>query len=303
MISEDERYLKKTMKVLGKNMSYVDQGEGDPIVFLHGNPTSSYLWRNIIPHVEGMGRCIAPDLIGMGDSEKLEDSGAGSYRFVEHRAYLDALLAALGVTENIILVLHDWGSVLGLDWASRHENAVQGIAYMEAIVKPLTWEEFPELARGMFQEMRSSNGEKLVLEDNIFVEGLLALSVGRGLSKTEMDVYRRPFVNQGEDRRPTLTWPREVPIDGEPGDVVEVVSTYGKWLETSQIPKLFVNAEPGTMLVGAQREYCRSWPNQDEVTVSGMHYVQEDSPDEIGIALNAFVKKQRDGNQSRKNAS
>lgn len=293
MISSNKRYERKTVEVLGKAMSYVDEGEGDPIVFLHGNPTSSYLWRNIMPCVEGLGRCIAPDLIGMGDSDKLDESGPDSYRFVEHREYLDALLEILGVNENAILVLHDWGSALGFDWANRHEASVQAIAYMEAIVKPLSWDEFPELARDMFKQMRSPAGDQMVLGENLFVEGLLAMSVGRGLSDEEMDVYRKPFLNPGEDRRPTLTWPRQVPIDGEPSDVCEIVSAYGKWLEVSNIPKLFINADPGTMLTGAQREYCRGWPNQHEVTVPGMHYVQEDSPEEISAALESFVKKHR----------
>ena len=291
MISEDERYFKNTVNIMGRQMSYVDEGTGDPIVFLHGNPTSSYLWRNIIPHVASLGRCIAPDLIGMGDSEKLPDSGPDAYKFVEHKAYLDAFLDSIEMQGKVTLVLHDWGSVLGFDWANRHQEKVKGIVYMEAIVRPLTWQEFPEMARPMFQAMRSPAGEKMVLEDNLFVEGILALSVARGLSKHEKDIYRRPYVNQGEDRRPTLTWPREVPIEGEPLDVVEVVNSYGKWLEQSQIPKLFINAKPGTMLTGVQREYCRTWPNQEEVTVAGMHYLQEDSPHEIGAALEAFMQK------------
>jgi len=290
MISADERYLKKTVNIMGRQMSYVDEGSGDPIVFLHGNPTSSYLWRNIIPHVASVGRCIAPDLIGMGDSDKLPDSGPDTYKFAQHKAYLDAFLDSIKLQGKVTLVLHDWGSVLGFDWANRHRTNVKGIVYMEAIVKPLTWAEFPEMARPMFQAMRSPAGEKMVLKDNIFVEGILALSVARGLRKQEMDTYRRPYVNPGEERRPTLTWPREVPINGEPLDVVEVVNSYGRWLEQSQIPKLFINAKPGTMLTGTQREYCRTWPNQKEVTVSGLHYLQEDSPHEIGTALGAFMQ-------------
>jgi haloalkane dehalogenase len=285
VISAEERYPKKRIDVLGRKMAYVEVGTGDPIVFLHGNPTSSYLWRNVIPHLEGQGRCLAPDLIGMGDSDKLEPSGPERYRFVEHRTYLDALLDALGVRERVTLVVHDWGSALGFDWASRHADAVLGIAYMEAIVRPLTWAEWPEAARGIFQAFRSPAGEKLVLEGNVFVERVLPSAILRKLGEQEMTVYRRPFVEPGESRRPTLTWPRQIPIEGEPADVVEIVERYATWLAASGVPKLFVNAEPGSILVGAQREFCRRWPNQTEVTVAGNHFVQEDSPDEIGAAI------------------
>ena len=275
--------------VNGTKMAYFETGTGDPILFLHGNPTSSYLWRNIIPHVQDLGRCIAPDLIGMGDSEKLENPGPGSYRFVEHREYLDALLAQLGVTENVTLVVHDWGSGLGLDWANRHRDAVKGICYMEAIVRPVTWEEFPDPATPVFQGFRSENGEAMVLEKNIFVEKVLPGSVLRGLSDAEMAVYRRPFAEPGEGRRPTLTWPRQIPISGEPADVVAIAQAYGEWLSQSSVPKLFVNAEPGAILTGPPREFCRSWPNQTEVTVKGSHFIQEDSPDEIASAIAAWI--------------
>ena len=285
MISSDERHPKKRVSVRGRRMAYVEVGEGDPIVFLHGNPTSSYLWRNVIPHLAARGRCIAPDLIGMGDSEKLEDSGPGGYRFVEHREYLDALLAALGVTERVVLVLHDWGSALGFDWANRHRAAVRGIAYMEAIVKPLTWDEWPPPVKPVFQALRSPAGEKMILEQNVFVEQILPGAVLRPLTDAEMAVYRRPFAAAGEGRRPTLSWPREIPVDGQPADVVEIVRAYGEWLATAVVPKLFVDAEPGAILRGAAREFCRSWPNQTEARVKGVHFVQEDSPDEIGRAI------------------
>lgn len=281
---------KSFANVNGKKMAYFETGTGDPILFLHGNPTSSYLWRNIIPHVQDLGRCIAPDLIGMGDSEKLENPGPGSYRFVEHREYLDALLAQLGVTENVTLVVHDWGSGLGLDWANRHRDAVKGICYMEAIVRPVTWEEFPDPATPVFQGFRSENGEAMVLEKNIFVEKVLPGSVLRGLSDAEMAVYRRPFAEPGEGRRPTLTWPRQIPISGEPADVVAIAQAYGEWLSQSSVPKLFVNAEPGAILTGPPREFCRSWPNQTEVTVKGSHFIQEDSPHEIGEALRTWLQ-------------
>ena len=285
MISPKDRYEKKTLDVLGSKMAYIDEGRGDPIVFLHGNPTSSYLWRNIMPHLEGQGRLIAPDLIGMGDSAKLEPSGPDRYTFVEHRRYLDALLEALGVTENVTFVIHDWGSALGFDWANRHRDAVSGIAYMEAIVRPVTWEEWPDAAAKIFQGFRSPAGEAMVLENNVFVERVLPGSILRDVGAEEMTVYLRPFADPGEGRRPTLTWPRQIPIEGEPADVVEIVQSYADWLSESPLPKLFVNADPGAILTGPQREFCRSWPNQQEVTVKGLHFVQEDSPDEIGEAI------------------
>lgn len=284
------RTEKKHTEVLGSKMAYVETGEGEPIVFLHGNPTSSYLWRGVIPHLVSLGRCIAPDLIGMGDSDKLEGSGAGSYRFIEHRRYLDALLEALGVDEGVTLVLHDWGSALGFDWANRHRDAVKGLAYMEAIVQPLTWAQWPEASRRVFQGFRSESGESMILEKNVFVERVLPGSIRRELSEEEMAEYRRPFLEPGEGRRPTLTWPREIPIEGEPADVTEIVGSYADWLSESPVPKLFVNAEPGAILVGEQREFCRTWPNQIEVTVPEIHFIQEDSPDEIGRAISEWLR-------------
>ena len=289
MLSAKE-HVKKEVIVKGKTMSYVEMGEGAPIIFQHGNPTSSYLWRNVMPHLQDQGRCIAIDLIGMGDSDKLDNPDASSYTFVQHREYLDGALEALGVERDVTLVIHDWGSALGFDWANRHRDAVKGIAYMEGIVRPVSWEEWPEAARGVFQGFRSSAGEEMVLDKNTFVERVLPGSVLRDLSEEEMAVYRRPFQNSGEDRRPTLTWPRQIPIDGTPADVVEIVQAYADWLTEADLPKLFVNAEPGAILIGAQREFCRSWPNQTEVTVSGNHFLQEDSPHEIGKAIAAWRK-------------
>lgn len=277
----------KTVEVLDARMAYVEEGEGRPVVLLHGNPTSSYLWRDVMPHLSGLGRCIAPDLVGMGGSSKLPGS---SYRFGEHRRYLDAFLEAVGVSDDVTLVLHDWGSALGFDWANRHRDAVRGIAYMEAIVRPLTWDEWPDDARGIFRALRSDVGEKLVLQRNVFVERVLPGSVLRTLTDEEMDVYRAPFVEPGEGRRPTLTWPREIPLDGEPADVARVVGDYAAWLVTSDVPKLFVDAEPGSILVGAQREFARSWPNQQEVTVPGLHFVQEDSGPRIGEEVAAWLR-------------
>ena len=266
-------------------MAYVEHGTGDPIVFLHGNPTSSYLWRNVMPHLEGMGRLIAPDLIGMGDSDKLPDSGPSRYTFVEHRRYLDGLLDTLGVTENVTFVIHDWGSALGFDWANRHRDAVRGIAYMEAVVCPMGWDDWPENAKKVFQALRSPGGEEMILEKNIFVERILPSSIRRDLSDAEMEIYRKPFSEAGEPRRPTLTWPRQIPLDGEPADVTKIAADYSAWLGECDLPKLFINADPGSILVGRQRELCRSWPHQTEVTVAGVHFVQEDSPDEIGQAV------------------
>ncbi|MFL2848992.1 MAG: haloalkane dehalogenase [Pseudohongiellaceae bacterium] len=289
MISAKE-LPKKTVSVNGKTMSYVEMGEGDPIIFQHGNPTSSYLWRNIMPHLAVQGRCIAIDLIGMGDSDKLEDSGPDRYTLLEHRDYFDAALDALGVTSNVTFVIHDWGSALGFDWANRHRDSVIGIAYMESIVRPVSWDDWPEAARGVFQGFRSSAGEDMVLDKNVFVERVLPGSIIRDLSDEEMEVYRRPFKNPGEERRPTLTWPRQIPIEGEPAEVVELVQSYADWLSKSDMPKLFINAEPGAILIGPQREFCRSWPNQQEVTVAGNHFLQEDSPNEIGEAIAQWRK-------------
>ena len=289
MVSAEE-HAKRFIEVDGRRMAYVEMGEGSPIVFQHGNPTSSYLWRNVMPMLAHRGRWVALDLIGMGDSDKLIDPGPGSYTYAEQRQYFDKALAALGVGDDVVLIVHDWGSALGFDWAQRHPQSVRGICYMEAIVRPLAWDEFPDRSRGIFEGFRSEAGEGMVLENNLFVERVLPGSVLRELSEEEMSVYRRPFTEPGEGRRPTLTWPRQIPIEGEPADVTDIVETYAEWLEKSQIPKLFINAEPGALLTGAQREFCRRWPNQHEVTVRGSHFIQEDSPTEIGTAINAWLE-------------
>ncbi|RVU34156.1 haloalkane dehalogenase [Hwanghaeella grinnelliae] len=286
---EATEHPKSFVEVKGKRMAYVEMGEGDPIVFLHGNPTSSYLWRNIMPELTGHGRCIAPDLIGMGDSDKLEPSGPDRYRFVEHRDYLDGFLDAVGATGNVILVVHDWGSALGFDWANRNRGRVQGIAYMEGIVRPIAWDEFNQDARPVFEGFRSDKGEAMVLEKNIFVERVLPGSILRGLTDAEMAVYRRPFETPGEDRRPTLTWPRQIPLDGMPEDVTAIVADYATWMAGNDVPKLFVDADPGAILIGPQREFCRGWKNQTAVTVKGSHFIQEDSPGDIAGALRGWV--------------
>ncbi|HUU74104.1 MAG TPA: haloalkane dehalogenase [Burkholderiales bacterium] len=281
---------KKFVDINDSRMAYIDEGEGDAIVFQHGNPTSSYLWRNVMPHCKGLGRLIACDLIGMGDSEKLNPSGRDRYSYTEQREFLYTLWDKLDLGDNVVFVIHDWGSALGFEWANRHRDRVQGIAYMEGIVTPLTWNDWPENATRVFQGFRSESGEEIVLNKNLFVEGVLPSAVMRGLTEDEMAVYRKPFAEPGEDRRPTLSWPRQIPIEGRPGDVVKVVEDYGRWLARSDLPKLFINADPGSILVGRQREICRAWPNQTEVTVKGTHFIQEDSPDEIGTAVAEFVR-------------
>jgi haloalkane dehalogenase len=285
------RYQKQRRRVLDSEMAYVEVGEGDPIVLLHGNPTSSYLWRNVVPHLQPLGRCIAPDLIGMGDSDKLPNSGPDSYRFVEHRCYLDALLDALGVHERVTFVIHDWGSALGFDWANRHRDAVKGIAYMEAIVGPQYWDHWDRFGmRPALQALRSPSGETMVLRDNFFIEQILPKAILRTLSAEEMAEYRRPFADPGEGRRPTLTWPRQIPIEGEPAEMAAIATAYADWLATRRVPKLFVKAEPGGILAGgAVLDFARRLPVQTEVTVAGVHYLQEDSPDELGRAIAGWM--------------
>ncbi|KAA1286250.1 MAG: haloalkane dehalogenase [Chloroflexota bacterium] len=287
-ISSQDPHPRQRINTRGVEISYVDTGQGDPIVFLHGNPTSSYLWRNIIPYTKPLGRCLAPDLMGMGDSGP---SPNGEYRFADHSALLDKWFEDMSLNRNVTLVIHDWGSALGFHWAKRYPERVKGIVYMEAIVRPVSWEEWPDAARQVFQGFRSPAGEDMVLEKNVFVERVLPGSVLRQLTDKEMEVYRRPFLETGESRRPTLTWPRDIPIDGEPADVVQLVSEYAEWLSRSPIPKLFINAEPGAILSGSQREFCRTWPNQKEVTVKGSHFIQEDSPTEIGQAISEWYGK------------
>jgi haloalkane dehalogenase len=287
-VSAEDPYPRRRVQVKDAAMAYVEVGEGGPIVFLHGNPTSSYLWRNVIPHVQHLGRCIAPDLIGMGESDKLPDPRPGTYSFATHADYLDEFLARMELTGPVTLVLHDWGSGLGFDWASRHPDAVRGIAFTEAIVTPVTWEDWPDAARKIFQAMRGPDGETAVLDNNVFVERILPASVARGLTPEAHEHYRTPF-QKPVDRWPTLDWPRQLPIEGEPWAVVDVVQRYGSWLAATDVPKLFLNAEPGSILVGRQRELVRSWPALTEVTVPGSHFVPEDSPHEIGRALADWI--------------
>lgn len=290
-ISAQDPYERKRIQVLDLEMAYIDVGEGDPIVFLHGNPTSSYLWRNIIPHLEPHGRCLAPDLVGMGDSDCIP--GESMYTYEDHYQYLEAWFDAVGLTKNITLVIHDWGSGLGFNYAYQHQDRIHAIAYMEAIVMPVpSWDDWPESARGIFTAMRQlEKGEDLVLNRNFFVERILPASILRKLTEEEMTVYRKRFTEPGESRRPTLTWPRMIPLAGEPASVVKIVGDYAAWLSQSEeLPKLFINAEPGVLITGKMREFCRSWPNQQEITIKGSHFVQEDAPHEIGQAIAAFVQ-------------
>ena len=280
---------KKYIDVLGKQIAYVEMGEGDPIIFQHGNPTSSYLWRNILPQLQGLGRCIAMDLIGMGDSEKLEDKGNMTYSYNTHKKYFDGFLDAIGVESNATLVIHDWGSALGFDWANDYPEKVKAICYMEGIVQSMEWEDWNEDAKGIFQGFRSPAGEEMILEKNLFIEAVLPGSILRKLSDAEMNEYRRPF-NDKKSRRPTLDWPRQIPLENDPPEICKIVDSYSQWMAENNIPKLFINAEPGAILIGKQREFCRTWKNQKEVTVKGSHFIQEDSPNEIGNAIFDWLK-------------
>jgi haloalkane dehalogenase len=290
MLAIDEP-AKRFCSVHGKTMAYVEVGNGHPVVFLHGNPASSYIWRNIMPHIAPLARCIAPDLIGMGDSAKLVGSDPNRYGFLEHRRYLDELLVKLEVADHVVMVGQDWGAALAMDWARRHSDATRGIVYFETFVRPRRWDEMDPSVRHFFERLRSPEGEEMVLRDNVFVEKLLPGRIIRPLSEPEMDVYRRPYLNSGEDRRPTLTFPRELAIDGEPAHMARINQDYADWMATTDKPKLFINGEPGAILVGDMRTFCRSWKNQTEVTVRGKHFLQEDSPHEIGQAIADWLLK------------
>ena len=290
MLSETMPYEKKFAAVNGKQIAYLEEGTGDPIVLLHGNPTSAFLWRNVVPELVNSGRVIVPDLIGQGDSEKLPASeGPDRYSLEVAYMYVDGLLEAIDANKNVTLVIHDWGSGIGFLWAMRHPADVKGVAYMEGIVKPVSWADWPEGAVGIFKGFRSEKGEDLILNRNMFIEAVLPTSVIRELSEAELDAYRAPYPG-ADDRQPLLNWPRQIPIEGEPENVVALVNEYGAFMAGSEVPKLFVNADPGSILVGPQREFCRSWPNQQEVTVKGLHFIQEDSPLEIGQAVANWLK-------------
>ncbi|HJL80123.1 MAG: haloalkane dehalogenase [Gammaproteobacteria bacterium] len=281
----------RKIKVNGKNIAYNQTGQGAPIVFLHGNPTSSYLWRNIVPHLESNASCYVFDLIGMGSSDKLDNPGSSSYRFEEHFNYINQAINEVLPNEKITLVLHDWGSALGFHWAHQNQKRIQGIAYMEGIVKELEWNDWNEKSRALFQALRSDAGDELILQKNVFIEKILLGSIIRELTQDEIEEYRKPFLNPGEDRRVMLSWPREIPIDGQPDNVCKIVSEYSDWMSKNNLPKLFINAEPGAIIQGSVRDFCRTWRNQSEITVEGIHFIQEDSPNEIGKAIQQWHKK------------
>jgi haloalkane dehalogenase len=278
---------RKRVPVLDSEISYVDIGSGAPVVFLHGNPTSSYLWRNIIPYVAPFRRCLAPDLIGMGQSGKPQSHG---YRFVDHVRYLDAWFDAVGLGGDLTLVGHDWGGALAFHRAYRHPDTVAALAYMETFVQPRRWDDMGAGGQDFFRRLRSPEGEPIIFDENAFVERVIPTATLRTLREDEMTVYRAPYL-QREARLPTLVWPREQPIDGTPGDVVAIVTQYSDWLRQSSVLKLFINAEPGALIMARAREFCRTWPNQREVTVRGIHFIQEDSPREIGAALRDFLQR------------
>ena len=284
------KYTKKYKDIKNSKMAFIDEGSGDTFLFLHGNPTSSFLWRNIAPHVEDIGRIVIPDLIGMGDSDKLEGVDNPGYKYHGQYSYLTALMDQLDLGDNIHLIIHDWGSAMGFQFARENQDRIKSITYMEAIVMPLTWDQWPDPATKIFGLFRSEAGEELVLEKNFFVERILLADSSTGYTEEEKSEYIRPFINPGEDRRPTLTWPRQIPLDGEPSEVVEEVRLNAEFHKESDIPKLFINADPGSILIGDQREFARSWKNQTEITVSGNHFIQEDSSEEIGAALRNFVE-------------
>ena len=284
------KYTKKYKDIKNSKMAFIDEGSGDTFLFLHGNPTSSFLWRNIAPHVEDIGRIVIPDLIGMGDSDKLEGVDNPGYKYHGQYSYLTALMDELDLGDNIHLIIHDWGSAMGFQFARENQDRIKSITYMEAIVMPLTWDQWPDPATKIFGLFRSEAGEELVLEKNFFVERILLADSSTGYTEEEKSEYIRPFINPGEDRRPTLTWPRQIPLDGEPSEVVEEVKLNAEFHKESDIPKLFINADPGSILIGDQREFARSWKNQTEITVSGNHFIQEDSSEEIGAALRNFVE-------------
>ena len=282
---------KKFVQSHNKKIAYIDEGKGSPLIFLHGNPTSSYLWRNIIKNLKSNYRCIAPDLIGMGDSDKLDNVTNNSYNFKEHKFWLNIFLSKLAIKEKLTLIIHDWGSALGFDYAKENPENIEGIVYMEAIVCPLIWDDWPENATNIFKLMRGKEGEELILKKNFFVEKILPSSIIRELTSEEMYNYRKPFINEGSDRLPTLAWPRQIPIEGNPKEVNDLVEVYSDFMSKSDIKKLFINAEPGSILVGRQRDFCRKWKNQKEVTVKGIHFIQEDSSQEISNEIKAWIKE------------
>ncbi len=280
---------KKSLTINNNQMAFIDEGNGETLIFIHGNPTSSFLWRNIAPHFIDKYRVIVPDLIGMGDSDKLEGIDNEDYNFKGHYKYLSELIKNLNIMTPIHLVIHDWGCALGLKYARHNPLLVKSITFMEGMTIPLSWDQWPEIGTKIFKLFRSEIGEELVLDKNIFVERILFTDPIKPMDDEIKNKYLDPFKDKGEGRRPTLSWPRNIPLDGEPKDVYLEMSQNAKFHKNSQIPKLFINAEPGFLLVGSQRDEVRKWKNLTEVTVKGKHFIQEDSPEEITKNIKTFL--------------
>lgn len=281
-ISAENPYEYESVDVLDSHMAYIDTGgSGAPVVFLHGNPTTSYLWRNVIPHVESISRCLAPDLPGFGLSGPMP---SGTYRYPEYIEYVDAWFDAVIGSEAVTLVLHDWGAALGFDWAQRHRDQVRGICYGEAMVQPRRITDLPEAYQERFRYMRTEEGFREAVAENFFINTVFANGIIRDLTPQESAVYSDRF-DSPEAIVPTVQLPREIAFDGDPADNHAIIQAYADWLSTSTVPKLFVNTTEGHALIGRNREFCRTWPNQTEVTVVGKHYYQEDSPQQVGDAI------------------
>lgn len=287
-LSTENPALRRMVTVGDAEMAYIDIGEGDPIVFLHGNPTSSFLWRNVIPHVEGMGRIVAPDFVAHGHSST---SPREAYHFKDNIEYFDAFFEALDLTKNVTLVIHDWGAAVGFYRAARFPEQIKGIAYMEAMVWPRHWTDMPPERVETFKHFRTPEGTREALESNLFTEVMLfERGIIRDLSEAEKDVYRYPVTRPGGTSLPGILMPNDIPFDGEPADNHALVQFYSDWLRDSDVPKLFINADEGHGLAGAAREFARTFRNQSEVTVHARHYMQEDVPDEVGAAVARFVR-------------
>jgi len=282
---------KNKIDIEGYDFAYFDIGQGNPVIFLHGNPTSSYLWRNIIPTIAHSYRCIVPDLIGMGDSDKIKDATIEDYSFLNHYKFLKIFLEKMNFNQKVFLVLHDWGSALGFNWAMENEEKIKGICYMESIVKPYSWNEFPSNSIPIFKKLRGKDGEKMILEDNLFIERILLKSIIRDLTEEEINSYRRPFSKNKIDRLPMLAWPRQLPIEGEPKEVFDIVSSYSNWFSKSLVNKLFINSKPGALMTRKIQDFCRNFKNQEEVIVKGIHFLQEDSSLEIAKHIKNWLTK------------
>lgn len=284
-ISAEFPFQSNFVEVKGSQMHYVDVGEGDPIVFVHGNPTSSYLWRNVIPHLSGQGRCIAPDLIGFGKSDKPELN----YRVYDHAEYFEGFIKALDL-ERITLVLHDWGGFIGLSYAARHLDNIRALALMETVVRPMRSTDRSESFNKTFGMLRSEAGREKVLKENFFVERILPGSVLRKLTDAEMDAYRAPFASE-KSRIPTWVFPNEIPIDGQPPDVHADIWEIGDKVARASIPTLLLTFEPGAIMGPVEIAWCMdTFPNLTvEHMGEGIHFVQEDQPEAIGKTISNWL--------------